>query len=171
MKKICIVGLLLAVLLFVTGCTVSALSPEPKEVVESEKEEVLKSQKPEVNNSLNPDEEVLTIRTELESSSYPQLTVVKDKPVRWIIQADAKNLNGCNDEIVMEAFGVLKVLEEGENIIEFTPKELGVFDYSCWMGMLDSTVTVVADESEYEPPKTGGFPKRTLKPGSPCCGG
>lgn len=30
----------------------------------------------------------------------------------------------------------------GDNIIEFTPAEIGTFPYSCWMGMIRSSITV-----------------------------
>lgn len=31
---------------------------------------------------------------------------------------------------------------EGENVIEFAPSETGKFQYSCWMDMVRSSITV-----------------------------
>ena len=64
-------------------------------------------------------------------------------PVRWTISAESRVLNGCNNALVIPEFGIQKTLEAGENVIEFTPQEGGVFPYSCWMGMIRSTITVV----------------------------
>jgi hypothetical protein len=33
----------------------------------------------------------------------------------------------------------------GENVIEFTPDKAGRFPYSCWMGMIRSSITVVEE--------------------------
>jgi plastocyanin domain-containing protein len=33
----------------------------------------------------------------------------------------------------------------GENVIEFTPEKTGKFSYSCWMGMIRSSITVVEE--------------------------
>lgn len=90
------------------------------------------------------------IRTELESYGYPALTVQKGIPVKWIINVDAQKLNSCNNEIVIPALGISKELSVGENIIEFTPDNTGVIQYSCWMGMINSTIAVVDDVKNYD---------------------
>ncbi len=87
------------------------------------------------------DEQVIV--TDLNSRSYPDLTVKKGVKVKWIINADSDSINGCNNEIIMGKYGVDKKLQEGENIIEFMPDETGTFGYSCWMGMIRASVTVV----------------------------
>jgi plastocyanin domain-containing protein len=33
----------------------------------------------------------------------------------------------------------------GENIIEFTPSEIGEIPFTCWMGMIKSKITVIED--------------------------
>lgn len=88
---------------------------------------------------------VQTVTTRLSPGSYEPITVQKGVPVRWIIQAEKKNLNGCNNAIVVPKFGIQKTLTVGDNIIEFTPTESGTFAYSCWMGMIRSKITVVDD--------------------------
>jgi len=89
--------------------------------------------------------DVQTVTTKLSPGSYEPITVQKGIPVRWIIQADKKALNGCNNAIVIPKFGIQKSLTVGDNVIEFTPTESGTFAYSCWMGMIRSKITVVDD--------------------------
>jgi hypothetical protein len=82
------------------------------------------------------------ITTTLQSGSYEPISVKKGIPVKWTIQADANNLNGCNNAIVVPKYGIEKKLSAGQNVIEFIPKESGTFGYSCWMGMIRSDITV-----------------------------
>jgi plastocyanin domain-containing protein len=56
-------------------------------------------------------------------------------------------LNGCNNAIVIPEFKIEKRLQVGDNIIEFTPTKTGKFRYSCWMGMIRGTITVVAADT------------------------
>ncbi len=83
------------------------------------------------------------IYTDLSPRGYPNLVVEKDTPVRWVINATEQTLNGCNNEIIINEYGIAKKLVVGENIIEFTPTETGSFRYTCWMGMIRATITVV----------------------------
>ncbi len=86
---------------------------------------------------------VQTVTTTLSTGSYEPIILGKGVPVRWIIQAEKGNINGCNNEIVIPEFDKQKELEPGDNVIEFTPDKIGTFTYSCWMGMIRSTITVV----------------------------
>ncbi|HAE43785.1 MAG TPA: heavy metal transporter [Clostridiales bacterium] len=92
-----------------------------------------------------------TITTKLSSSSYEPITVQKGIPVKWIIKADEANINGCNNRIVIPKLNQEIRLVPGDNIIEFTPTESGVIPFSCWMGMIRSTITVVDDLDSIEP--------------------
>ncbi len=85
------------------------------------------------------------IYTDLEPYSYPPIVVKKGVPVKWVINATPETLNGCNNEIIIRAYNIQKPLVVGENVIEFTPTESGRFGYSCWMGMITSTITVVTN--------------------------
>ncbi len=85
------------------------------------------------------------VTTGLSSGRYEPITVQKGIPVRWIIQAEDGDINGCNNSIVVPKLGLKKDLELGDNIIEFTAEESGVISYSCWMGMIRSKITVVDD--------------------------
>lgn len=88
---------------------------------------------------------IQTVTTKLHPGSYEPITVQKGVPVKWVIQADNKDINGCNNEIFVPKYNIEKKLEAGDNIIEFTPTESGTFAYSCWMGMIRSKISVVDD--------------------------
>jgi uncharacterized protein len=90
---------------------------------------------------------VQEVRSTVEASTYHPITVRKGIPVRWIITAKPGDINGCNSPLTVPAWGIRKVLTPGENVIEFTPTEAGVIRYTCWMGMVSSTITVVDDGS------------------------
>lgn len=88
------------------------------------------------------DNDVQTVTTNLESGSYQPLSVHAGVLLKWTIVAEKETLNGCNNEIVIPAYGIQKKLQVGENIIEFTPTSPGTIAYTCWMGMISSTITV-----------------------------
>lgn len=54
--------------------------------------------------------------------------------VRWVI--DATQASGCTNEIILHGYGIQQKLKKGENIIEFTPRQSGTIDFSCWMEMV-----------------------------------
>lgn len=83
-----------------------------------------------------------TIITEFKNGSYVPFTVQVGLPLKWIIRVGSRDLNGCNNPLTIPALGIKKKLVPGDNIIEFTPKNVGVIVYTCWMGMVTSTITV-----------------------------
>jgi sulfite exporter TauE/SafE/copper chaperone CopZ len=83
------------------------------------------------------------VTTTLAPNRYPPITVKAGIPVRWTIQADASNLNGCNNAIVIPALNLEVPLVPGDNVIEFTPEKSGTIPFSCWMGMIRSKITVI----------------------------
>lgn len=88
---------------------------------------------------------VQVVKMKMESGRYAPITLQKDIPVKWIIEADESDLNGCNNPVTIPKYNIQKSLVVGENIIEFTPKEEGTITYTCWMGMISSTISVVND--------------------------
>lgn len=84
-----------------------------------------------------------TVRTEIDYGSYEPITVKKDVPVKWTINVPEGKLNGCNKEIIILEYDVDIELREGDNLVEFYPNESGIFGYSCWMGMINSTIEVI----------------------------
>lgn len=80
--------------------------------------------------------------TQTHQGYFPNiLTVKKDLPVKLIV--NSKNNTTCASLIVMEKFNVRTFLELGENVIEFTPTEVGEFQFSCGMGMHPGLVKVI----------------------------
>ena len=107
---------------------------------------------------------VQEITTSFENGSYVPISVVKGIPVRWTIRVKGADLNGCNNPMTIPQYGIQKKLAPGDNLIEFTPKESGTVTYTCWMGMIRSTITVV--ESSSQPAVAPGgtrFPFKTGK--------
>ena len=90
---------------------------------------------------------VQEVTTEFRSGKYAPITVQKGIPVRWTIRVSQNDLNGCNNPVVISRFNLQKELAPGDNVIEFTPEETGTIPYSCWMGMIRSSITVVDDIS------------------------
>jgi len=80
-----------------------------------------------------------------------KFTLRKGVPVKWVI--NGKELNSCNNAIVVPQYGLDIKLQPGEQIIEFTPTETGVIPWSCWMGMMPGTFIVVEDQAQ---PKENG---------------
>jgi len=90
------------------------------------------------------------VTTDLSSGSYRPITVQTGIPVKWNIKAEKEDINGCNNSILISSFKRSVNLQPGDNIVEFTPQEGGTYRYSCWMGMISSTITVVGDISNVE---------------------
>lgn len=88
---------------------------------------------------------VQVVKSTLLPGNYPSITVQTGMPVKWIIDAPKGSINGCNYKIYIKEYGMEYQFESGENIIEFTPTEAGTFRYSCWMGMIRGTITVLED--------------------------
>jgi sulfite exporter TauE/SafE/copper chaperone CopZ/plastocyanin domain-containing protein len=87
---------------------------------------------------------VQVVNSTLSGGRYPAITVQAGIPVRWIINAPAGSINGCNNRMIIREYGIEYQFKPGENIVEFTPARAGNFSYSCWMGMIRSSITVTA---------------------------
>lgn len=112
---------------------------------------------------------VQVVTTTLASGRYEPIVVQAGIPVQWNLQAEAGDINGCNNRIVIPEYDLEKPLKAGDNVIEFTPDKSGVVPYSCWMGMIRSQITVVDDLSDpSEVPKQDDSINTRLPS---CCGG
>lgn len=96
----------------------------------------------EVSSEAKIEDGVQIINTSLDSGRYEPITVKVGIPVKWTIAAKSGEINGCNNRLIIPEYNIEKSLEEGDNIIEFTPTTTGTFPYSCWMGMIRSSITV-----------------------------
>jgi len=88
----------------------------------------------------------------------------KGVPVKWNI--NVKQLKGCNNEIIVDNYGLDIKLKQGLNVVEFTPDKEGTVRWSCWMGMIPGNFLVT---------KTGSASKQELtnavSQSSGSCGG
>jgi sulfite exporter TauE/SafE/copper chaperone CopZ len=125
---------------------------------------------------------VQEVTSELPRRGYPSITVSVGTPVRWNLRAEKGRINGCNNAIVIPEYKIEKRLQAGDNIIEFTPARAGTFRYSCWMGMIRGTITVLEKDAAAGPepaaaePAPGAAEAAELGGASParqgcaCCG-
>ena len=88
---------------------------------------------------------VQRVTTTLHVNGYDDIQVTAGTPVIWTIVVEEEALNGCNNEIYLPAFDQQIKLEVGTTTISFMPEEPGVYPYTCWMGMLQNTITVIED--------------------------
>lgn len=136
-QKVMIVGAALVVVLglsmFSNGWSLSGLRPLPflgvTSGVPAEGVAVMEGGVQEVHTTLQP-------------GNYPTITVQVGVPVRWIMDAPAGTINGCNNRMIVPAYNLEHTFTLGENIIEFTPDKTGEIPYSCWMGMIHGTIIV-----------------------------
>lgn len=93
--------------------------------------------------------------------------VQKGIPVKWIIEG--KQLNSCNNSIVVPSLNKQLKLKSGENVIEFTPGDKDI-SFSCWMGMIQGVIKVVdkLDSVDTSKPDSSLPPAST---GPSCCAG
>lgn len=110
-----------------------------------------------------------TVITEFKNGYYVPFAVQAGIPLTWTIRIAADDLNGCNEELVIPAYNIRKKLAPGDNVIEFTPTKAGRIAYSCWMGMIRSSITVA--ESLGNPSSFADLPDEplALPPGGGCC--
>ncbi|MDO5152247.1 MAG: sulfite exporter TauE/SafE family protein [Eubacteriales bacterium] len=92
--------------------------------------------------------DVQVITSTLTVGRYPNITVQAGIPVKWIIDAPAGSINGCNYRMIVREYGIEHTFQEGENIIEFTPSEEGTFQYTCWMGMIRGSIVVTGESAD-----------------------
>jgi uncharacterized protein len=115
-----------------------------------------------------------TVTTAFSDGQYVPFVVKAGVPLKWIIRVTADDLNGCNNPVTVPAYGIKKTLVPGDNLVEFTPKKEGVIGYTCWMGMVRSTITVVSDLGAAGNLAPGQGPLAqggAQGPGGGCCSG
>lgn len=93
---------------------------------------------------------IQTLEFNLEYDSYADVVVQKGIPVRMIIHADESRITGCNNEVISSELGFDVVLSEGDNMVEFTPSDVGDYTYTCWMNMIVNHIKVIDDIGFFE---------------------
>lgn len=86
--------------------------------------------------------DIQTVTTEVNYGSYEPFSVKSGIPVEWTIIVPEGKLNGCNGEIIVPSFDIDVKLHEGENLVTFTPQKAGAVPYTCWMGMIKSSIII-----------------------------
>jgi uncharacterized protein len=114
--------------------------------------------------------DVQVVTSGITSGSYEPIIVQKGIPVKWTIQAEEGELNGCNNSIVVQSYNLQKKLQVGDNVVEFTPTESGTFSFSCWMGMIRSKITVVDDLGNVDNSTISEAGSVSSSVGGGCCG-
>lgn len=89
------------------------------------------------------------VKIDLTYSSFGDIMVQKDIPVKFIINVTKEQLTNCNNELEISKYNVNEKLEVGENIIEFTPTEIGTYKYNCWMNMIINHIKVIDNKNEF----------------------
>ncbi len=107
------------------------------------------------------------IRMDVTSAGYVpnKFSLKRGVPVKWIIQG--KEINGCNNAIIVPELGLEFDIVQGEQVIEFTPAKEGVVRWSCWMGMIPGAFVVQNSGSEVD---TTGLDESLARTGSCGCG-
>jgi plastocyanin domain-containing protein len=94
-----------------------------------------------VEESSDKEEQIIRMTQTARGYSPKNFTVEAGRPVKWII--DSQNANTCAASIVAPKINVKMQLKAGENIIRFTPTEIGTINFTCSMGMYRGTIEVV----------------------------
>lgn len=97
--------------------------------------------------------DVQVVNFSLKYSSYEDILVQKNIPVRIIINVEEKYLTECNNEILIPDFNIDEKLHVGENIIEFTPNEVGEYSYTCYMRMIKNNIKVIDNKNFFKESK------------------
>ncbi len=68
------------------------------------------------------------------------LHVRKGIQVMFVVYGD--EVTGCTSRLIIPSLNISQDIKAGENIITFTPEQVGSIPYSCWMGMVRGTIVV-----------------------------
>lgn len=101
------------------------------------------SNKTESSSAEDANVQVINMTVDRYGYSPNSFVLKKGVKTRWVI--NAKELTGCNKEIKVPDYSLTIKLQAGENEVEFTPEKTGVVRWSCWMGMIQGSFTVVED--------------------------
>lgn len=85
---------------------------------------------------------IQNIVTTVHPEKFDEISVKKGIPVRWIIKASKKDLNGCSSTFLIPDFNIKIKIKEGDNIVTFLPEKEGDYVYSSWCAMITSRIHV-----------------------------
>ncbi len=90
---------------------------------------------------MDGDTQVIAMRIGYAGYEPSHFTVRAGVPVRWEIDGD--NATGCTSVLVSRELGIQELLKPGKNIIAFIPEKVGEVQFSCSMGMVRGSLTVL----------------------------
>ncbi len=144
-RKVMTVGAALVVVLgmsmFTQGWALSGFSLP--ELIPQNTQQSTKNPAQSDNTGTTVENGVQIVTSTLASGKYPAITVQAGMPVKWTISAAERSINGCNNRMIIPEYNIEYQFQPGKNVIEFTPDKTGKFQYSCWMGMIRGSITVV----------------------------
>lgn len=92
------------------------------------------------NNDISENAQTATLSVSGSSYILQPSTFKKDVPVS--IVADVNSMPGCSKAVTIPSLGVMKFVKKGDNIITFTPTQIGTFKMACSMNMYTTTFNV-----------------------------
>lgn len=95
----------------------------------------------EPNMQQNTGVQVVRMTQSARGYSPNAFTVKKGVKVRWIVTSTDPYT--CASSLVSKKLNIRQALNEGENVIEFTPTETGKIAFSCSMGMYAGSFNVI----------------------------
>jgi sulfite exporter TauE/SafE len=87
-----------------------------------------------------PHRQVIRMQVNSKGFEPDHFNLIKDVPVEWVIEG--KELNYCNHRIAVPSLGMEFDVSKGESRVEFTPRQVGVIAWGCWMGMIPGSFLV-----------------------------
>lgn len=85
--------------------------------------------------------QIVRMTQERDGYTPDSFTIQKGIPVKWII--NSTDAFSCASSIIVPQLSLARGLSAGENIIEFTPSQVGTIKFSCNMGMYGGLFNVV----------------------------
>jgi sulfite exporter TauE/SafE/copper chaperone CopZ len=86
-------------------------------------------------------EQLIRMTVQYGAFSPNRFVIKKGVPVRW--EVNGVDISGCASTLVSPRLGINQTLIKGLNVFRFTPKEAGSIPFSCSMGMIRGTFSVV----------------------------
>ena len=99
------------------------------------------SKQEEVSGTFEDGKRVIKITQYGNGYSPNRITVKVNVPVKLLV--NATNLYSCSASFLIPKFNIFTSLQEGINVIEFTPTNTGPIKFSCSMGMYTGVINVI----------------------------
>lgn len=119
-----------------------------------------------VDSTVENTGEVQTVEVSFKNYGYYPNPIVLKKDVPAILVFDLDTVYGCMRAVRIPSFGIEKYVQQGDNVIEFTPTKAGEFSIMCSMGM--GTGKIIVEEADGSVPETTDEPLAIPEPTGSC---